>query len=307
MIVGLTHADRAHDLTPTASFALTADGKPLPLPTSGGGQSFRRMIATELIPLIDRRYRTTPFRILFGHSFGGLFTVDVLLTQPDLFRAYVAASPSLWWDNDRELTLAAREFEQGWVPHAFLYLSIASESDISRKAFAAFRDCLQAQRGSSLSVVAQSFDDEDHVSSVVPAFYNGLKAVFVTWPIPRDLNSRIPVGGLSGLEAHYAARERLLGYPVPVPEDAYLSLGNQQLAVGKIQESVESFRRAIKRYPQSARALDRLGTALLTKGDIDEARRAFRAATTFGEAERDPLLAQYRMHLESLNRDYPLH
>jgi uncharacterized protein len=47
---------------------------------------------------------------LFGHSFGGLFVVHVLLTQPQAFAEYIAASPSIWWSDDLVLKPEA-EFE----------------------------------------------------------------------------------------------------------------------------------------------------------------------------------------------------
>lgn len=37
-------------------------------------------------------------RALWGHSFGGLFTLYALLTRPDAFARYAAISPSIWWD-----------------------------------------------------------------------------------------------------------------------------------------------------------------------------------------------------------------
>lgn len=37
-------------------------------------------------------------RSLWGHSFGGLFTLYALLTRPQAFARYAAISPSIWWD-----------------------------------------------------------------------------------------------------------------------------------------------------------------------------------------------------------------
>lgn len=37
-------------------------------------------------------------RTLWGHSFGGLFTLYALLARPDGFARYAAISPSIWWD-----------------------------------------------------------------------------------------------------------------------------------------------------------------------------------------------------------------
>ncbi|MEW6121746.1 MAG: alpha/beta hydrolase-fold protein [Pseudomonadota bacterium] len=37
-------------------------------------------------------------RTLVGHSLGGLFVLQALFQRPGLFSAYVAASPSIWWN-----------------------------------------------------------------------------------------------------------------------------------------------------------------------------------------------------------------
>ncbi len=68
IIVGLPNTDRTRDLTPALS---TPDER---FPTAGGADTFLSFIADELVPFIDENYRTAPYRILIGHSFGGLFT-----------------------------------------------------------------------------------------------------------------------------------------------------------------------------------------------------------------------------------------
>ncbi|MGZ5440732.1 MAG: alpha/beta hydrolase [Thermoanaerobaculia bacterium] len=65
---------------------------------SGGGPKFQKFLGEELIPLIERTYRTTDERTLVGHSYGGLFSTWTMLTT-DLFTGYVIVSPSLWYDD----------------------------------------------------------------------------------------------------------------------------------------------------------------------------------------------------------------
>ncbi|QCW26300.1 alpha/beta hydrolase [Lysobacter enzymogenes] len=50
---------------------------------------------------------------LWGHSLGGLFVLDLLYTRADAFAQWFPASPSLWWDNGRELGAPERQFLQG--------------------------------------------------------------------------------------------------------------------------------------------------------------------------------------------------
>lgn len=67
-------------------------------PTEAAGQNFAGFLRTELIPEIDRRYRTVKGdRGYYGHSYGGLFGTWSLMYEPDLFSRYVVLSPSLWW------------------------------------------------------------------------------------------------------------------------------------------------------------------------------------------------------------------
>lgn len=51
-----------------------------------------RAAAEDGMPIDPRR------RTLWGHSFGGLFTLYALLTRPDSFARFAAISPSIWWD-----------------------------------------------------------------------------------------------------------------------------------------------------------------------------------------------------------------
>lgn len=95
-------AVRNRDLTPSPPLTpppgMGADPKDY-----GGAEPFYRFITEELRPAIAAAYKTDPNdQTLYGHSLGGLFTLDVLFHHPDAFRGFVASSPSIWY-NDREV------------------------------------------------------------------------------------------------------------------------------------------------------------------------------------------------------------
>lgn len=75
--------------------------------TFGGADAFLKFLRGPLRDTIGNKYPIDRARqSLFGHSLGGYFVLHVLLTQPDSFHAYTAASPAIWWDPAR---LAAEE------------------------------------------------------------------------------------------------------------------------------------------------------------------------------------------------------
>jgi enterochelin esterase-like enzyme len=56
-------------------------------------------IATELVPAVDRAYRTDPdpnARAIAGVSYGGLAATFIAASHPDVFHGLAAFSPSLW-------------------------------------------------------------------------------------------------------------------------------------------------------------------------------------------------------------------
>jgi len=61
-------------------------------------KQFLGFIETELIPYIDKTYRTHPFRLLEGHSLGGLFTASTLLEKPEILQGFIIMSPAFWWN-----------------------------------------------------------------------------------------------------------------------------------------------------------------------------------------------------------------
>lgn len=102
----------------------------------GGGDAFLAFLRDELIPLIERDYRTESRRMLAGHSRGGLFVVYALTAAPDLFDAYFAHSPALWRD-DHAMISRLRDFlAQDAGTERVLFLSLGSdENDKMRAAY----------------------------------------------------------------------------------------------------------------------------------------------------------------------------
>ncbi len=78
---------------------------------SGGADKFISFLKTELIPYINKTYPTNGTNSLYGHSYGGLFSMYTFLIEPELFETCFATDPSFWWNNDFAIKLAAENWE----------------------------------------------------------------------------------------------------------------------------------------------------------------------------------------------------
>lgn len=98
ILVGIENTERGRDLTGFSE--IEEDEKYCPL--TNGAKNFRDFISKELIPEINRKYRTQSKKGIIGESLAGLFVMETFFTRPEIFDFYIAMDPSLWW-NDRYL------------------------------------------------------------------------------------------------------------------------------------------------------------------------------------------------------------
>ena len=99
ILVGIENTQRRRDLTPPTSVAKDKEIAPV----VGGSAAFRQFIQAELIPEIQKKYRTTAKKGVIGESLAGLFVTETFLIAPDMFDFYIAFDPSLWWNNKQLL------------------------------------------------------------------------------------------------------------------------------------------------------------------------------------------------------------
>ena len=71
-------------------------------PDRVGAPAYHDFLKTELLPLVERRYRADPGRrILFGQSRGGSFVLYSAFADPDLFWGRIASNPLIEPFHDR--------------------------------------------------------------------------------------------------------------------------------------------------------------------------------------------------------------
>jgi uncharacterized protein len=303
IIVGIPNTDRTRDLTPTRADAKGPDGAiEQAFPTSGGADKFLEFIQTELFPEIEKRYAPLPYRIFAGHSFGGLLAIHTLVTHPDMFNAYIALSPSLQWDDGHTLHQAQQFFAKQKEFNKTLFFSLANEGSTPNPMGQNFEELQKTLAGSvpkGFIVRSARYPDEDHGSTTLIGHYAGLRTVFDGWQMPRDPQTGAPIGGMKGIEQHYRELSERFGFPVS-SEAAINQLGYNLLGQKKIEESIAAFQRNVELYPGSANVYDSLADGLEAAGKLDLARQNQQKAVSVGTSSGDPLLPQFKQHLDRL-------
>lgn len=91
---------RSWDLTPPPGRLYPPFFPGNPEARTGGADEFARFLLQDALPTISALVPINKAETsIFGHSFGGLFTLWLLFTQASSFRHWIAASPSITWED----------------------------------------------------------------------------------------------------------------------------------------------------------------------------------------------------------------
>ncbi|RDV15803.1 hypothetical protein DXT99_07295 [Pontibacter diazotrophicus] len=270
IVVAVVNTNRTRDFTPTNSTKDWNGNEQRYLRESGGGKEFTSFLEKELVPYIDSKYPTEQYRMLVGHSFGGLLVVNTLVEQPSLFNAYVAIDPSLWWDEKVVLKKAATAIQKDRIGDRKLFLAVAdtvlaSDNVTHSRANIAFAKMLEGQESTSLTW--KYYKGENHFTVPLVAENDALRRLLEYEPLP------IPEEGVEShafhadfVRQHYTRISDKVGYRMLPPEDMIFSFAlacfyrkMPEKEYGFLKLNMESYSNSYNVYKSLGQYYEKLG------------------------------------------------
>lgn len=161
----------------------------------GRGDRFLEFLEKELIPHLERRYRTAPPRILAGHSRSALLVLESLLSKPDLFEARFIFSAPLLRD-ERRMISDTRAFLTAHPEHrSFVYFNWGeNENEGMSRSCAAMRELLSDAAPKGLRWTIERARGADHQETPLRALP---AALFDYFPREKASSRTESRGGIS--------------------------------------------------------------------------------------------------------------
>lgn len=268
IIVGvLSTLDRTRDLTPTHIEGDHPNIDSTSCKDSGGNDKFIVFLEKELIPQINASYSASSYRVLVGHSFGGLTVVNVLLKHTHLFNDYVAIDPSIWWDHKYMLNEAKKSLTKIYFKEKSLFIGIANttvdlvhEKEILQDTSyttnhirAIFElEKLFSNTKTDLRFSSNYYPFDTHSSVPFITTYDALRFIFTNYELKIPLHDTTIVDSafISKIQSHSNYLNETFGHGTPISFEFIDECGYLALDAKNNKEANYLFELNVKNYPK---------------------------------------------------------
>jgi len=293
IVVGILQDDRLAELT---------FGKDMEFPDSEGkGEQFLDYIEKELIPHIDAKFRSAPYRTFVGHSVGGLTVVHALVHRPQLFNSYISLEGALWWNKHHVVKEAKDVLGQPSYEGKTLFIAMANHLETKpslqevRKDKSSDTDLIRANleliddfakhKGKALRLGQQYYPDDSHSSLTLQAEYDALRFIFDNYRLKfyRSQVDNPDFDVVQRYTAHYQELTKKMGYRIQPDSAELVKNGYVFLNRKQYERAAYFFQQLEQYYPNDPNTYDCLGDLYSAMGDKPRAVESFRKGLSLGD------------------------
>ena len=281
IVVGILNTDRTRDFTPThidaepPHYVSSADSAFYK--TSGGGENFIAFIEKELMPHIEAKYKTAPYKMLIGHSYGGLAVMQTFVHHNNLFNTYICIDPSIHWDNQKLMKQAQKLLTEKRFEGKSLYMGIANTMDKAMdikkvpkdttegthiiRPILALHTSFEQNKQNGIKYKGKYYADDTHSSAPLITTYDALRFIFDYYPLKLSMKDYTDstIALADKYHNHFIKISKQIGYTVKPDEAEMNYMGYDFLDQKHFSKAKSFFKMNIDNYPESFSVYSSMG------------------------------------------------
>lgn len=248
---------------------------------SGGAENFTEFMENELIPYIDNKYKSLGHRTLIGHSYAGLFTINMLINHKHIFQNYIAIDPSLDWDNQKLLKEAKEKLTSESYKGKSLFVSLAaeqlhiwdeevtmenimndsSEFTLFARSIIEFSNYTKSQKKNGLNFSWKVYNEDLHGTVPLPSIRDGLIFLFEWYQFKSPQKYNNPATPIEELVSLLKKQEQIYSQNFGVPTAPMISellsgYGYMNMQMEQYEKAFMFFQMNIKYNPKNPTAYE---------------------------------------------------
>ena len=260
----------------------------------GGADTLLAHLENEVLPEINKRYRTNKYNIAIGHSLGATFAIYSLIHAPKIFNAVIAISPNLYYDNEQILNQIKERSNYLKLQTKFLYVAYSKNGKLESRFYPAsekFQSFLKKNPLPGLYSKVQFLPDTDHSETPLAGIYRGLTELNKQFIIDENVEgfySKADPQFVENLKRYYANQSKKIGLKLPAIDDIN-HLSYNLFYSGKTDHAIRIASWAVELYPDDVNLYDSLGELVQNSGEKDEARIIYQKGIEVVELQKNLL------------------
>jgi predicted alpha/beta superfamily hydrolase len=263
--------------------------------------NFKRFINEEVVAFLDKNYRTSGHKTLFGHSLAGYFVLSMLATSPDSFENYLAASPSF---DDELFDLYEQLFKDNKQLSKSVYLTmagVAAEGKIRISMLAQFAALFEQKAPEQFNWYNDPLPDQVHMTTPYLTVYEGLSKVFSDYQIPMFANYQEfkAYGGMKAIKTYFAERAKKYQVSEVLPEEVSRELAWILYDGEQFEMARNLFIEIIKTHPKAVLYFYGLGRTYEALKQKAPAIKAYEQALALGIEQKSPFIEDFQRRINN--------
>jgi enterochelin esterase-like enzyme len=281
IVVGIPNTDRTRDLFVT-------------LNSKDGYGRFLDFLEKELIPFVNKNYRTNGFNAIYGFSSGAGICMQLLATRPNLFDAYIESGSGI---GPKTRGFLAEKIPKQTYKNKYLFVS--TEGIGPRvPGLKRYEELLGELNPKGLKRKFVVFEGLKHADILSEGLNAGLKFVFSDYAIPDSITKK----GADKIIEYFKEINKNYNFDVEIPVGIINEAASLLAGENKLDEAIKLVLHGMKIYPESSVLYGTLAELYEFKKEPETALKYYKTAYE-KVSDNQMLYLKYRAMYQKLKKE----
>lgn len=258
IIVGIPNTDRNKDLGLNRGSDISSN-------------AFLRFIETELIPFINKNYRSNGSNLLYGWASGAGICRRMMHERPELFDAFLESASEM---DKNTLAFASHKWPIQSYKNKYHYISSEASNQHKVSGLKKYAHLLDSLNPAGFKWEVEIKEDLRRLDLLSVGLAEGLNFVFKDYTIPDS----IALLGLTGIISYFKQINQFYNFEVEIPEGILQTSVSLLLQANKHTEAKETLMYGLELHPNSPKLAGRLASLYQSQEDYTTASKYYKLA-----------------------------
>ncbi len=229
----------------------------------GGADLMLEYLDKEVIPLVEKRFRSNSYNIAIGHSLGASFITYSLIDYPKMFDALIAISPNYYYDNEQILNSFKAIKNKDNLSNKFIYIAHGKGDELEDRfspSTEKMRKILENMNIQKPNWSVNELNNNSHALTPLEGIFKGFVKLNEQLTIDETSKSFYSnkYNFIANFQEFYKNSSQSTGLKLPTIEDAN-HLAYNCFYSNMTKEGIEVLEYTIQLYPNDSNLYDSLG------------------------------------------------